>query len=830
MFIAALNRTSKNTEAIYGRYIFHPRYSRAKACREINLHLRAVAMTTAVQPSPTEPRHKFVVIGSGFGGSMTALSLARALQRRDKAESVLMLERGTWWTTPVGTVQDKEARAYDFLVANKQPVQFWSSLNNFRGFLDIFFRCFRKPGNIDGLYQFETLGRKPFLGLFGGENDGVSVARASGVGGGSLIYSNITIRPPELIFADARWQAMSWDTAKRDSYYDLARQAISVGVVFALNERATKGMDPNLSGSDRISGKIKDFVQGKTITLDSAGVSTTYKFIADAKVPVTLRIGDGAWLKTDAAGLASSVVIQGPFKVNTGLSNIIGRTAAVPTDFHLANPGSPFNSRGVKQIIVGKKNPNAPQALGDFDDPEDALWIDRARVFQTAAAKISTDYGAVDLAINDLTTRDPSQVPTLFHPAGNPKNYCERQGRCNVGCLPGARHTLNKQLMVAALGKPNANAKPTDAQYKDILSIEPLSEVDFIEALPEGGYRIHYIQYADQSSPQRGQKTSKTVIAEKLVVSAGCLGTSEILLRSKQRADGLPDLSDRTGFGFSTNGDYIGFLENISERITLTRGPVTTSFVHMNVNDTGTKSDEPRFHTIEDQGIPPAIASLTGVGVPLIRSLGKGRGPGLFVFVAILRWAINWVIRAVTALFKNAQERQDFFKSPEELTGEMMCVVAQGREAAIGQFRLGGASRETGLRVKRSDGKAFHEDPVYKDIEASLKLLADQLLPVGVKTRKFINPFLMDAAGALNATSVPSPHPLGGCRIGADISEGVVDQYGHVYKKNATDLKGIYPGLYVADASIIPTALGLNPSLTISALSLRIADKIIAEL
>ena len=39
-----------------------------------------------------------------------------------------------------------------------------------------------------------------------------------------------------------------------------------------------------------------------------------------------------------------------------------------------------------------------------------------------------------------------------------------------------------------------------------------------------------------------------------------------------------------------------------------------------------------------------------------------------------------------------------------------------------------------------------------------------------------------------------------------------------------------YEGLYIADGSIVPTALGVNPSLTISALALRIGDKIIAEL
>jgi cholesterol oxidase len=42
--------------------------------------------------------------------------------------------------------------------------------------------------------------------------------------------------------------------------------------------------------------------------------------------------------------------------------------------------------------------------------------------------------------------------------------------------------------------------------------------------------------------------------------------------------------------------------------------------------------------------------------------------------------------------------------------------------------------------------------------------------------------------------------------------------------------QGVYEGLYIADGSMIPTALGVNPSLTISALALRIADNIGKEL
>jgi choline dehydrogenase-like flavoprotein len=107
-----------------------------------------------------EQHYDAVVIGSGFGGTMTALSLARAYKARGQGERILMLERGTWWTTPVGTVQDKEVRTYSFLKAKGQPVQFWSSAENFRGFLDLYTRCLRRRGNEDGLYDLTAFGRK----------------------------------------------------------------------------------------------------------------------------------------------------------------------------------------------------------------------------------------------------------------------------------------------------------------------------------------------------------------------------------------------------------------------------------------------------------------------------------------------------------------------------------------------------------------------------------------------------------------------------------------------------------------------------------------------
>jgi cholesterol oxidase len=68
-------------------------------------------------------------------------------------------------------------------------------------------------------------------------------------------------------------------------------------------------------------------------------------------------------------------------------------------------------------------------------------------------------------------------------------------------------------------------------------------------------------------------------------------------------------------------------------------------------------------------------------------------------------------------------------------------------------------------------------------------------------------------------------HPLGGCPVGEDGSDGAVDHLGRVFRGTGVE---VHSGLYVADGSIVRTALGVNPFLTISALSERIVDHIIS--
>jgi choline dehydrogenase-like flavoprotein len=93
-----------------------------------------------------------------------------------------------------------------------------------------------------------------------------------------------------------------------------------------------------------------------------------------------------------------------------------------------------------------------------------------------------------------------------------------------------------------------------------------------------------------------------------------------------------------------------------------------------------------------------------------------------------------------------------------------------------------------------------------------------------------MKPFTGKVAGALGGRSIGLSHPLGGCRMATSAADGVCDEYGRVYDKSKDGGTGFYDGLYITDAARIPTALGVNPSLTITALALYSADHIVAGL
>ena len=128
-----------------------------------------------------QPTYDFVVIGSGFGGSVAALRLA------EKGYRVLVLERG------------KRYRDEDFPRTN------W----NLRRFVWMpALRCF-------GIMQFTTL-------------KGVLILHGSGVGGGSLVYGNVLMEPDDRLFQAPAWRDLAdWKSVLRP-HYATARRMLGV--------------------------------------------------------------------------------------------------------------------------------------------------------------------------------------------------------------------------------------------------------------------------------------------------------------------------------------------------------------------------------------------------------------------------------------------------------------------------------------------------------------------------------------------------------------------------------------------------------------------------
>jgi cholesterol oxidase len=136
-------------------------------------------MTLMPQPFA---RYDAVIIGSGFGGAIAALRLA------ETGKSTLVLERG---------------RRYS-------PHQFPRDIRN----VDALFWEYPRRPRSRGLFDLRFL-------------SGTAVLTASGVGGGSLIYAGIHIRPDPCVFEDRRWPA-SIDRAVLDPYYERVAEMLHV--------------------------------------------------------------------------------------------------------------------------------------------------------------------------------------------------------------------------------------------------------------------------------------------------------------------------------------------------------------------------------------------------------------------------------------------------------------------------------------------------------------------------------------------------------------------------------------------------------------------------
>jgi cholesterol oxidase len=105
------------------------------------------------------------------------------------------------------------------------------------------------------------------------------------------------------------------------------------------------------------------------------------------------------------------------------------------------------------------------------------------------------------------------------------------------------------------------------------------------------------------------------------------------------------------------------------------------------------------------------------------------------------------------------------------------------------------------------------QEPVFRRLDAILGAL------VATAGGKYVkNPL----AGTIMGHQPATAHPLGGCAMGPERSEGVVDHKGRVFDAApGADGSAVHDGLYVIDGSTIPRSLGVNPLLTITAIAER---------
>jgi cholesterol oxidase len=125
------------------------------------------------------------------------------------------------------------------------------------------------------------------------------------------------------------------------------------------------------------------------------------------------------------------------------------------------------------------------------------------------------------------------------------------------------------------------------------------------------------------------------------------------------------------------------------------------------------------------------------------------------------------------------------------------------------------------------DWPANANNNVFANIMVGVKQLAGKIEQDG-DTRVFTP--LWNFNNPQKSTSVIL-HPLGGCNMGEDVNGGVVNSYGQVFwNDGSADKMKVYPKLYIVDGSIIPEPLGVNPSLTICAVSFRAVKHILVDI
>ena len=427
---------------------------------------------------------------------------------------------------------------------------------------------------------------------------------------------------------------------------------------------------------------------------------------------------------------------------------------------HLRTPAEIFSSRGWPGEI-------SRTVLDPYYSLAEAM-LDSAPLNPPAGRQLPKRTMAF-LAAAAATGRSAQLVPIGVYTGpdrANPhggveQSACDYSGNCMLGCGLHSKNTLDLNYLPLA--------------ERNGAEIFPLHEVERIEQVDGSAYQVFY-RRLDSSNPRLSERGS--VLGRKVIVAAGTVGTNELLLRCKSSHRTLPALSPMLGCRFSGNGDFLlaGTMDADRE-IDPGRGPSITA-----VADFSTPNNR---IFIEDLGFPDAFMWLLEGTIPSEhRLINLFRAVSTYISTTLGNGS-GRVGFAVDRLFRGGA------------TTRFLPYLGMGTDAADGRLKLNGGQVDLEWSHRNSR-------QLFREIEQSMTQLSQ-----GVRGR-----YVTSILWRWPFRKLLTAHPLGGCFMGADPQTSVVSHRGEVWG---------YPNLFVADGSMIPSALSVNPSLTISALAERVA-------
>ena len=364
--------------------------------------------------------------------------------------------------------------------------------------------------------------------------------------------------------------------------------------------------------------------------------------------------------------------------------------------------------------------------------------------------------------------------------AGVVQPACTLCGDCCSGCNVGAKNTTQMNYLPDAV---NHGAQ-----------IFCQSAVSHLQK-QANGWRVFF---ADQLHGRDAfDAPERSITAAIVVLGAGALGSTEILLRSRDK--GLA-LSNRLGSSFTGNGDVLAFAYNNDRPVNGVGvghpprapvpppGPCIAGAIDLRATDQLTDG-----MIIEEGVLPSGIAKI----LPAL----FGAGAGIFGQ------------DSDSGIVDELKERKrevvsEFLGSYKGAIHNTQTLLVMAHDDHHGTIELGPQS----IEIKWPQAA---RQEIFKKVERNL-LKATEALG-GTYLR---NPLQSTFLGETLITV----HPLGGCSMGKTRDFGVVNHKCQVYDAGAAGEgagHAVHEGLYVCDGSVMPRSMGVNPLLTISAVAER---------